>query len=337
MNEEYIAIESNFDIQLRIYVLGYYPQGECILIIVFNVSNNKVVKSIVVDCYLEKHREHFIEILEEYKISKSNPIDLIIWTHPDNDHSKGLEKIISKYANTKTIIVTPDGMNIWTMIRANTFTTYLMVLYYVRKNRLLIEHVNNSNHRKSPDEYLPLYISDGVLDDLHFSVEILTPHADSIIRKTEINKTFKNNDISISFGVHFGMMNFYFGGDVENDAINKIDKYRLANLSYIKIPHHGSNTSNKLPAIIEELKSESEDDNSMNVTSVVTGYNIGKSALPQEDVLSMYDNICNVIVKTDSITRQYHYGIHAICYDIMAGAISSSQYIGDTNIWNMRV
>ena len=34
MNEEYIAIESNFDIQLRIYVLGYYPQGECILIIV---------------------------------------------------------------------------------------------------------------------------------------------------------------------------------------------------------------------------------------------------------------------------------------------------------------
>ena len=133
------------------------------------------------------------------------------------------------------------------------------------------------------------------------------------------------------------MMNFYFGGDVENDAINKIDKYRLANLSYIKIPHHGSNTSNKLPAIIEELKSESEDDNSMNVTSVVTGYNIGKSALPQEDVLSMYDNICNVIVKTDSITRQYHYGIHAICYAIMAGAISSSQYIGDTNIWNMRV
>ena len=144
---------------------------------------------------------------------------MIIWTHPDNDHSKGLEKIISKYANTKTIIVTPDGMNIWTMIRANTFTTYLMVLYYVRKNRLLIEHVNNSNHRKSPDEYLPLYISDGVLDDLHFSVEILTPHADSIIKKTEINKTFKNNDISISFVVHFGMMNFYFGGDVENDAI----------------------------------------------------------------------------------------------------------------------
>ena len=337
MAEEYISTESNLYIQLRIYVIGFYPQGECILLIVFDTSKNKVVKSIAVDCYIENNRKQFIEILQKYKISKTNPLDLIIWTHPDNDHSKGIDKMISNYANNKTIIVTPDGMNIWTMIRANTFTTYLMVLYYAQKSRIVIERVNNSNNRKFPDEYLPLYLSDGILDDLHFSVEILTPHADSIIKKTEINKTFKNNDISISFIVHFGAMNFYFGGDVENGAINKINKYRLANLSYIKIPHHGSNTSNKFPAVIEEMNLEREDDDTTYVTSVVTSYNIGKSNLPNDDVLNMYNNISNAIVKTDSAARQYQYGMHTINYNILAKSISNSQCFGDANIWYERV
>ena len=49
MTEERITIDSNLDIQLRIHVFGYYPQGECVLLIIFDTSKNHVIKSVVID------------------------------------------------------------------------------------------------------------------------------------------------------------------------------------------------------------------------------------------------------------------------------------------------
>lgn len=336
MTEERITIDSNLDIQLRIHVFGYYPQGECVLLIIFDTSKNHVIKSVVIDCFIEENREQLINVLQMYKVSNKNPLDLIVWTHPDDDHSRGMEILISKYANKQTILVTPDGMSLWTILRARTLRTYLKTLFYVGKNRLSVERVNNSNHRKYPEEYLPLYISDGVLDDLHFSIEILTPHADGIIKMTEINKSLKNNDISISSIIHFGAMNFYFGGDVENIALNRINQYRLTNLSYIKIPHHGSNTSDALPTIIENLYAEKENSEIIYITSVVTSYHNGKSQLPYDNVLNRYKSISNAIVKTDSIDRQHHYGMYYINYNIVAESIAESQCHGDANMWYER-
>lgn len=332
MTEERITIDSNLDIQLHIHVFGFHPQGESILLIIFDASKEQVIRSIAVDCFIEKNKEQIKNTLKQYKISNQNPLNLIIWTHPDYDHSKGMGLLVSEFANKQTILVTPDGMNIWNLVNAHALWTYIKTLFYVKKNRLLIEHVNNSNHRKYPDEYLPLHISDGILDDLHFSVEILTPHADKIIKKTEINKSLKYNDISISFIVHFGSMNFYFGGDVENESIKGINQYRLTNLSYVKIPHHGSDTSDVLPSIIENLYIENEEDERY-VTSVVTSFHNGKSKLPYDDVLNKYKSISNIIVKTDSIDREYYYGTYFVSYNIVAESVADSQCYGDANIW----
>ena len=119
MTEERITIDSNLDIQLHIHVFGFHPQGESILLIIFDASKEQVIRSIAVDCFIEKNKEQIKNTLKQYKISNQNPLNLIIWTHPDYDHSKGMGLLVAEFANKQTILVIPDGMNIWNLVNAH--------------------------------------------------------------------------------------------------------------------------------------------------------------------------------------------------------------------------
>lgn len=54
MTTPYISVDSNKNLQLHIYVLGHYPMGESILIIVYERIKKKVHKSILIDYYEKK-------------------------------------------------------------------------------------------------------------------------------------------------------------------------------------------------------------------------------------------------------------------------------------------
>ena len=77
---------------VKIFVIGYRERGESIVILFFDKTN--VVYSIVIDSYKAKGSDFFSsKILDENKVSKLN---ILCWTHPDIDHSLGIEELFDK-------------------------------------------------------------------------------------------------------------------------------------------------------------------------------------------------------------------------------------------------
>ena len=97
-------LEAFSDVYIDIYVIGYSHQGESILFVLYaNKPEYKVVYSMVIDCY-EENINITKELLDEILISKKT-LDMLVWTHPHDDHTKGLEQLIDNYCSKDTKII----------------------------------------------------------------------------------------------------------------------------------------------------------------------------------------------------------------------------------------
>lgn len=326
---DYLLVKDISKLQMHIYVLGYYPMGESILAIVWDKEEQLVYKSILIDCFENNGYNQMDLILKQYKIN-TNKLDYIIWTHPDYDHSVGFSNIISKYSSKKTLFLLPDGFSKF-ILRPSSLKIFKSIIsvcktYLSYKNN--IEQVNTSNRRKSPIIYGSTEFIDGYHDNLEFDIEILTPFANQVFSKTQINKTSKPNDISISLMIRFGKQNFYFGGDTEDLAINMIEEERIHNIIFIKIPHHSSSTSQILPVRLCSIKGNG---NMGEAISVSTTFVSNKTQLPDLDVLDKYRPFSSHILITDNREqRRNHYGMWKFVYNIRPQIIERPVPLGDT-------
>ena len=301
---ENIQVKDIWKLQLHIHVLGYYPEGESILIVLFDVSSQMPLKSILVDCYEMNNQNRIENALKRYKLQEKK-LDFVIWTHPDRDHSIGYSNIVANYSSKKTLYLLPEGLSVWRVINDwEKFKSWTAIT----KNKIIgkcnVERVNTSNRRSFPLSYGTSYY-DGVNDEIFFSLEILTPFASQVFRHLEHNETHKGNHMSISFTIRLGHLGFYFGGDAENMAIREIDSNRLEDLNFVKIPHHGSDTSNLLPSKLNNR----QDDKDPLIISVATGYHKGNSNLPLKNVLDLYKNKSSRILITEDDSHRNNYGI----------------------------
>lgn len=315
-------------LQLHIYVLGCYPEGESILIVLFDTTTQESLKSILVDCYETNGQNKLEAIFQKYGINKRK-LDYVIWTHPDRDHSVGFSKIASLYSSNKTRYLLPDGLSFWEVFTDwDKLKSWASIAWNKKIGKNNVERVNASNLRRSPVAYDSVFF-DGINDDVTFSIEILTPFANQAFRHLEFNKTHKGNHMSISFVLRLGDLGFYFGGDTENMAIKMIDINMLKGLFFVKIPHHGSDTSDKLPEI---LKGIDVDDN-RDVLAVTTGYHIGKSNLPLSDVLDKYKTCSWKILKTEDDSHSRQYGIWGCILDRTSKSLWSLNNDGDAEVY----
>ena len=99
---------SNFNV--KIIVIGYGCYGESTLILL--MDGETVFYSIVIDSF------HYIEdrtiikpyinmtanVLNDYHVER---LDILCWTHPHDDHSKGFPRLISRYCDGETKVVFP--------------------------------------------------------------------------------------------------------------------------------------------------------------------------------------------------------------------------------------
>lgn len=326
---DYSLVKDISKLQLHIYVLGYYPMGESILAVVWDDVENIVRKSILIDCFEHNGFNQLDPVFKQYKIDK-NKLDYIIWTHPDYDHSVGFSSIISKYSSKKTVFLLPDGFYKFILRPAslkifNSLKTVFKAYLSFKNN---IELVNTSNKRKNPIIYGSTEYTDGYHDNLEFEIEILTPFANQVFSKTQMNKTSKPNDISISLMIRFGKQNFYFGGDTEDPAINMIEEERMHNIIFIKIPHHSSNTSKVFPARLDLIK---EKGNMTEAISVSTSFISTKTQLPDFNILNKYRSFSSKILITDNIEQRTNkYGMWKFVYNIRPQNIEQPIPYGDT-------
>ena len=166
-------------------------------------------KNILIDGGDEDSENIIISYLRQKRIKT---IDIIIATHPDSDHIGSLDNIIKKF-NVNSIYM-PE--------QSTDSEAYQNLINSCTDKNLSIQH---------------LYKNDVLNIDNNINIYVLSP---SYIQE-------ESNLNSIVFKLTFNDNSFLFMGDAEEENEKEIlHSFKLNNINFIKIGHHGSNSSSSL-------------------------------------------------------------------------------------------
>ncbi|HHS9329344.1 TPA: ComEC/Rec2 family competence protein [Clostridioides difficile] len=169
-------------------------------------------KNILIDGGDEDSENIIISYLRQKRIKT---IDIIIATHPDSDHIGSLDNIIKKF-NVNSIYM-PE--------QSTDSEAYQNLINSCTDKNLSIQH---------------LYKNDVLNIDNNINIYVLSP---SYIQE-------ESNLNSIVFKLTFNDNSFLFMGDAEEENEKEIlHSFKLNNINFIKIGHHGSNSSSSLEFI----------------------------------------------------------------------------------------
>lgn len=298
-----VPINNCRDLIVKVFVIGYRERGESIVILF--LEGNNVLYSIVIDSYKPKGGESYtLKILEEYNVEHLN---ILCWTHPDIDHSVGIEELFEQYCDKGSSVYVPIYMNGMDTdpIEYNKGDIETINKFFTINDRThkCIKPVSANIGGKS--NMTEIVFSDE-LHEIKTKIEVYAPHADCLVEKIRTNSKIKKNQLSIFFMLQVGPYVFDFSGDVENMAIANMNEEPFNNPLFLKIPHHSSKTSDKL---LGRLKNSSQ---SMSCTT--TYYS---QRLPQIEILNEYQKRYSHLHSTGlSKEDKYSYGVLEYVFDL---------------------
>lgn len=305
MRRKNVILKDKLSIEL--YLIGYKNIGESIVFIVY--CDNIIIYSGVVDSY-EQDINKTVDILERKNIKK---LDFICWTHPDEDHSIGIDTLLNNYTSENTTVFIPESINGEEYDYNHRVKCTFDILDEVLKSRK-----SNTFKVKSASDYkvLEMFSFDrGALGKEEFKIVSIAPNS-TILRKNNFNTTFKKNDYSIGLLITLGKFTMLLSGDIENRTIENMEYYYIPEIiDYIKTPHHTSDTSDKLLNYIN--------DNSCQI-ACTTVYKKGKINLPNKSIIDLYRSkaknfYCAGDKSKDSVSE---YGAITMKCDILKKEIS---------------
>lgn len=89
---------------------------------------------------------------------------------------------------------------------------------------------------------------------------------------------------------------YLFCGDLMGDDVQFLDKNFLKNVSFVKIPHHGSSRTHQLPQLMKK----------QNVTAPIAATTtFSRYNLPEKRVIRMYQSFCESVYSTSEGAHQY--------------------------------
>ncbi|HFL2528595.1 ComEC/Rec2 family competence protein [Clostridioides difficile] len=211
-------------------------------------------KNILIDGGDEDSENIIISYLRQKRIKT---IDIIIATHPDSDHIGSLDNIIKKF-NVNSIYM-PE--------QSTDSEAYQNLINSCTDKNLSIQH---------------LYKNDVLNIDNNINIYVLSP---SYIQE-------ESNLNSIVFKLTFNDNSFLFMGDAEEENEKEIlHSFKLNNINFIKIGHHGSNSSSSL----EFIKKISPD-----IAAISCGYK-NQYGHPHREVINNLKQNHVSIYRTDKI------------------------------------
>lgn len=292
------------NLEIEINVIGYRTIGESSVL--FIRCDSMIVFSAVIDCYIYQDLNKTIEILKENGVEK---LDYLCWTHPDADHSEGMVDLFEKFVTNETIVNIPENSEANQEQCSGRVIKLFEKLCDITKNNRGSHNIYTVSDVKD----LLAYCDDisFLYNNLRYSLKMksIAPNS-SVLREKFIHDKFEKNDCSIVFIMEFGKLLFMFTGDVENETLNCMNSKNIPkDLFFLKIPHHGSKSSN---ALLKNL-------NSVNI-ACSTSYKIGKSNLPEDEIIDDYKKICQKLFMTSSQDMKINnenYGIVQISVDIL--------------------
>lgn len=219
-------------LEFEVNVIGYKGIGECILF--FIKTNHKVAYAGLVDCYKTKNCDIVKLLMDSENVER---LDFVCWTHPHDDHTKGLEEMIEKFCDSATIFWATD-------ILPENYSLYSeesKIVYKKLKEIHLSDDPEkiNINYAKNATTMERL-ICRG-LNNYVFEIKSFSPDSTMLAERQVRDQDEEGNLYSIGLLINIGRYYIMLAGDVENPVIETIKDFNIEYpVDYIKIPHHGS-------------------------------------------------------------------------------------------------
>ncbi len=319
-------IECNFELnsfdelEFRIYTIGYSRQGESVLTIL--CERDKIVYSVLTDSFQKQSKGiKKFNVLDDIFENYSNPhIDAFVWTHPDLDHSVGIENTLDKYdPNRDAYIFLPSGLDRKDKYeisgKSKNAFDYLNRHYFQNNHGMPISVVSKEERKIVKLKIKEIVSGASVNVDLYF----IAPSAELLLKRTANETTFTINEMSIVYAINMNGRNFLFTGDFEGKNLGMMNTDHMELLQFLKIPHHASSRSN---AIINKLRML----NSSRMLQSVTQ----KGATPDENELEEYLKLGELYVASDDTVNDYTYGYVLFRYGVRnVNLLDSPELVGN--------
>lgn len=299
-------------LHLRIFTIGGKAVGESYLILF--MEEETVVYSILIDSLVTTIDGCKVNIplkfIQHYEIAK---LDCIVWTHPHDDHSEGLDEIVNIYYGKKTWGFLPKYVygNKHDIIPITDTCKKVrkMMTTKFKKNRLVsIDCAENESrlliHREFADR------NSEIIKELN--IKFLTPIGYPFDQRMAQDKQYTTtmlNSLSLSLVIDFDEYRFYFGGDTPGTKIKQSCVEEIKNSKWTTIPHHGSSSSKQLRTLLPQK------------IDCATCTTYLSQPLPEVDVLKLYkttniiDHNVHVDVTQKTMDDTFAYGIIEYDYD----------------------
>lgn len=285
-----IEIENLDDLFLDIYIAGYLHQGESILCVLREKESILFVS--VIDTFTPSYRTNYVaDILT---ILGNPKIDMLIWTHPDEDHSLGIADLMGNYdSNHEATVFIPSHFSEIAGTEALAEFSRLSA-WYNPNGRGIGLKTGLSEISVTENEVRSLYsitiIEKSTYSKIHFTTRFYLPNSSRTIRKAANWKSAKTNEYSIVHSFLFNGQQYVFCGDLTKNNVFLLPDEFYNSVKFIKIPHHGSKEPNNLPGI---MLSRGVSD----AVSATTIYKIGADD-PDDEVIDLYKKICSKVYST---------------------------------------
>lgn len=300
---------------VKIIVIGYQKKGESCIFLLIDRRDQQIIYSIVIDSYKRRKQNRTLELLRHFGV-KEESLNILCWSHPDEDHSLGIDEIWKKYAGKNTIIITP--ISFWSR-------DYNIKAFNPNKREVdFLEYVTGLNSRTHStllpestagggDLVWQINFSAGV-DTIKFRVWILSPLVGRLKGLVDSNGSITRNQTSVTLVVELGDNQFVFPADLPNEEIALLNEEAIENPLFLKIPHHGSVSSAKFLDYIPVNPIAQRKANILACTTIFHSTKDG-SQLPQREVIERYIDKCSKVCNTGSDKKE-NFGAVIAEYDL---------------------
>ena len=315
--ERYISTRSN--LLIEVFIIGYPERGESIIVFLRDSQDDSVMYSLVIDCFQSGAQNKTADILKANHIDTSK-LNMLVWSHPDYDHTHGLQSVLSDYCDENTHVVLPNDLNgeIWVKVTDYNIEDKPIIdqIYKQAKSSFTIDSALASNYLVHPLEEIHLNeqcepSTSHPRKELKVQINALSPHSTRINQLLGSRASLKKNDLSVAIDIVVGNgdgYHFLFMSDIEKDDIELLDTSVLYEPLLIKIPHHTSQTSANL---LDHVVINRENFKPLTCTTTYK-----TQGLPNVELLKRYCSISKQTDCTGFATKDKTFGVIHYIFDL---------------------
>lgn len=249
-----ILVDDLSRLEVRVHVIGYKTMGESILVTLWDTKRQKAHYTVVIDIFERKDSNKILvnrtfELLDSYGYGKDRKLEMVCWSHPDDDHSRGLDKLLDRYCDGSTRIFVPyfyhdpDFPKVRQNKKDKEFLSKIIDLNSQRK--LACNPASVPANEVSGMETLEIFSTQMGMDEkpVEVRIEALSPTASVLSEKVLNRGNLGKNELAIVVVMTIGEEKLVFGSDIMNEDIEYLSARHLKEPIFVKVPHHGSPSS----------------------------------------------------------------------------------------------